>query len=57
MDKQNTTEIDYEALPTGAGYGINMLAGALVCVLSACGLCPMRPGTRQLASQFLTFQF
>jgi len=29
MVEQAAPEVDYEALPTGAGYGINMLAGAL----------------------------
>jgi len=33
MVEQAAPEVDYEALPTGAGYGINMLAGALVCAL------------------------
>jgi hypothetical protein len=36
MVEQAVEEIDYEALPTGAGYGINMLAGALVRALCAC---------------------
>lgn len=52
MVEQAVEEIEYEALPIGAGYGINMLAGALVCASCARILFSSRSDTRQLGSHF-----
>ena len=64
MHVEEEEEHDYESLPVGAGWGVNMAAGAMVCYFwfSSCPSdsgnrhTPNNPTTGEFDGEMLTFR-